>query len=108
MDWWTHLQLQYNIRVNEAALEITLRSVKGDVKGTRKRILSLRTETLRSEIHCRAVSTGAAADGGRQDAQSQTAECAWPHMTTLSFSSKENRDRHRRDAGTFQLQANMR
>jgi hypothetical protein len=46
-----------NIRVNEAAQEITFRSVKGEVEGTEERVLSLRTEPLRCEIHCREVST---------------------------------------------------
>merc|ERR1711991_639309 len=46
-----------NIRVNEAAQEIIFRSVKGGVEGTEERVLALRTEPLRCEIHCREVST---------------------------------------------------
>merc|ERR1712065_37752 len=46
-----------NIRVNEAAQEIIFRSVKGGAEGTEERVLSLRTEPLRCEIHCREVST---------------------------------------------------
>ena len=57
MDWRIHLKLQHNIRVNEAAQEITLRSVKGDVEGIKERILSLRAEPLRCEIHRRKVSS---------------------------------------------------
>ena len=51
-----------HIRVNEEALEITLQSVGGDVEETKERILSLRTETIRCEIDCRAVPSDAAAD----------------------------------------------
>ena len=70
MDWRIYSKLRYNIRVNEAAQEITLLFVKGDVEGARKRILSLRTETPRCEIHSRAVSSDAATDeasAGRSD-----------------------------------------
>ena len=46
-----------NIRVNEAAQEITFRSVKGGVEGTEERVLSLRNEPQRCEMNCREVST---------------------------------------------------
>ena len=45
-----------NIRVNEGAQEITFRSVKGGVEGTKERVLSLRTVPLGCEIHCRKMS----------------------------------------------------
>ena len=51
-----------HVRVNEAALKITHQSVEGDLDETKECILSLRTETLRCEIHCRAVPSDAAAD----------------------------------------------
>jgi len=46
-----------NIRVNEAAQEIIYRSVEGGVESTDDLVLSLRTEPLRCEIHCRNVAT---------------------------------------------------
>merc|ERR1712012_1109683 len=46
-----------NIRINEAAQEIIYRSVERGVESTDERVLSLRTEPLRCEIHCRNVAT---------------------------------------------------
>jgi len=46
-----------NIRVNEAAQEILYRSVEGGVESNDDLVLSLRTEPLRCEIHCRNVAT---------------------------------------------------
>ena len=40
-----------SVRVVEADGETTPRSMKGGVDGTEERVLSLRTETLRGEIH---------------------------------------------------------
>jgi len=46
-----------NIHINEAAQEIIYRSVEGGVESTDERVLSLRTQPLRCEIHCRNVAT---------------------------------------------------
>jgi hypothetical protein len=46
-----------NIYINEAAQEIIFRAVQGGVEGTDERVLSLRTEPLRCEIHCRNAAT---------------------------------------------------
>ena len=45
-----------SVPVVEADRETTPRSMKGGVNGTKEPVLSLRTETLRGEIHCRRVS----------------------------------------------------
>ena len=63
-------------RVNEAAQEITFSSATGGVEGTQERILSLGTEPLRCEMLHQTKR--------RRDAQSQSAECAWPKRVRSS------------------------
>ena len=53
----TNKVLTDNIWVNEVAQEIIFRSVKGGVEDIEERVLALRTEPLRCQIHCREVSS---------------------------------------------------
>ena len=55
--------------VNEAAQEIIFRSVTSGVEGSKERILSSSTETLRCEIHRREVSSMLQQTKRQQDAE---------------------------------------